>query len=140
MHCRQDQDGLDRDVQSFTSSLEYVAAFMVRVLSPFRATRLLPRGRSSRGRRVSNPGSGQQFAALAHTFVCNETVWWAIALDGMLVTFVRYLKTRLPRDKVLGPWIRQIQSAKRRNGHRGTRSQLPESPAAVDEPPLESEQ
>jgi hypothetical protein len=33
-------------------------------------------------------------------------------LSGMLLTFVRYLRAKLPNDKVLSPWIRQMQSSK----------------------------
>jgi hypothetical protein len=48
----------------------------------------------------------------------------------MLLTFVRYLGAKLPRDKVVGPWIKEIQALSTRGKHR--KAHRPTPKAAVD--------
>lgn len=35
---------------------------------------------------------------------------------AMILKFIRYLRSRLPRDEVLGPWIEEMKTHREKNG------------------------
>jgi hypothetical protein len=50
-----------------------------------------------------------------------------------MLIFVRYLRAKLPRDKVLGPWIKEIKALSTRGKNRKSGNPKPSTAAGSHE-------